>query len=199
MDEQYREVLEKAAKYSEDLEHACQDSHISNALFSRLQKLIPKEYARPDLLTYAAILHDIGWVGGQVDHNKRSLEMIVSDPPKGLSEREILIVANIARYHRKAVPKTKHDSYAGLPEKDKQIVRYMSALLRIADGLDAGHDSAAEVTGAEISDDSITISITAGAYADMEIEEALGKSDLFEQVFNRKLKFRHAEKPEDKT
>jgi exopolyphosphatase/guanosine-5'-triphosphate,3'-diphosphate pyrophosphatase len=48
-------------------------------------------------------------------------------------------VANIARYHRGAPPKTSHENLAGLtPELRKQI-RRLSAILRLADGLDRGH------------------------------------------------------------
>ncbi len=51
------------------------------------------------------------------------------------------MVANVARYHRRALPqRSTRDSTPSLPSC-KRIVRILSALLRIADGLDRTHFS----------------------------------------------------------
>ncbi|MHB1457586.1 MAG: HD domain-containing protein [Armatimonadota bacterium] len=186
----YRDVLKMSAKYENEFIHSCYDAYLSASLLHFLEPVIPIKYTRRDLLIYAALLHDIGWVGGQQRHHKASFDMIVTDPPKGLSEREVLIMANIARYHRKSPPQSKHTGYDDLPDNDKQIVRYMASILRLADGLDAAHDSSVEIEDMKIDDSSVTVYISAGDNADLEIEDAMKKSDMFIEVYKRDIKFK---------
>lgn len=101
----YREILRMSARYENEFIHSCHDAYLCASLLNFLEPIIPMSYVRRDLLIYAALLHDIGWVEGQQRHHKQSFDMIIADPPEGLSARETLIVANIARYHRKALPK----------------------------------------------------------------------------------------------
>lgn len=186
----YRDVLKMASQYENEFIHSCYDAYLSDSLYEFLEPIIPTKYSRRDLLIYAALLHDIGWVGGQQSHNKRSFEMIIADPPKGLSDSEVLIVANIARYHRKSPPQNKHTGYDELPDNDKQIVRYMASILRLADGLDAAHDSSVEIKDIKIDNSSVTIFISAGDNADLEIEDAMKKSDMFKEVYRRNIAFK---------
>jgi hypothetical protein len=57
----------------------------------------------------------------------------------GFTPRERELVANIARYHRKALPADRHADYMALDEDDRTLVRRLAALLWLADGLDADH------------------------------------------------------------
>ena len=196
--ELYRDTLRIASKYEDEFIHSCYDAYISSSLLHFLKPIIPARYIRRDLLLYAALLHDIGWAGGQQGHNKRSYDMIIADPPKGLSDREVQIVANIARYHRKSPPQSKHAGYDVLPDNDKQIVRYMASILRIADGLDAAHDSSVEIIDIEISNISVNVIFNASQNADILIEYALKKSDMFRDVYKREITFKY-QKLEDNT
>lgn len=63
----------------------------------------------------------------------------------GFSAAEVEIIANVARYHRRAHPRRKHPNFARLDPVDRQRVRMLSALLRLAAGLDRTHTPA--VTG----------------------------------------------------
>ena len=55
------------------------------------------------------------------------------------------LVAVISRYHRKRGPTRKHEEFDRLsPEDQAPRVRRVSALLRVADGLDRGHTAAVE-------------------------------------------------------
>ncbi len=50
---------------------------------------------------------------------------------------EVETIANLARYHRKSVPKKKHESYRNLTsKKHRRVVDQLSPLLRIAVALD---------------------------------------------------------------
>src|SRR5690606_1728557 len=54
------------------------------------------------------------------------------------------VIALVARYHRGREPRRKHRAYWALPREARERVRRLSALLRVADGLDRGHVSAVE-------------------------------------------------------
>ena len=55
----------------------------------------------------------------------------------GYSQSESNIIASIARYHRKTLPKKRHESWQSLMSKeDKTLVLEMSLILRLAASLD---------------------------------------------------------------
>jgi exopolyphosphatase/guanosine-5'-triphosphate,3'-diphosphate pyrophosphatase len=59
----------------------------------------------------------------------------------GYSEAETNIIASIARYHRKTLPKKRHESWQNLISKeDKTLVLEMSLILRLAASLDQRPD-----------------------------------------------------------
>ena len=49
------------------------------------------------------------------------------------------IVANVARYHRRAMPQKSHLPYMALDRDARLIVNKLSAILRLANALDADH------------------------------------------------------------
>jgi exopolyphosphatase/guanosine-5'-triphosphate,3'-diphosphate pyrophosphatase len=67
-------------------------------------------------------------------------------------------------------------------------VRILSALLRVADGLDRTHFSVVRTLDVRLG---ATVTITAQVTGDAELETwaAAGRADLFERVFRRRLKF----------
>src|SRR5262249_46953098 len=59
---------------------------------------------------------------------------------RGLTAEEVVVVATVARYHSGARPRKRRDvAYAALPRKLRRTVRWLSAMLRIAEGLDRSH------------------------------------------------------------
>jgi exopolyphosphatase/guanosine-5'-triphosphate,3'-diphosphate pyrophosphatase len=127
--------------------HEVQVSILCGLLFDELLSLFPT-YTEEErcMLTCAGLLHDIGTSRGVERHHKSSYELIRSvgknNQNFGLSDESLEIVALIARYHRKAIPSMKHDAYAKITPQAQDRVRKLSALLRIADGLDYMHDEA---------------------------------------------------------
>jgi exopolyphosphatase/guanosine-5'-triphosphate,3'-diphosphate pyrophosphatase len=94
----------------------------------------------------------------------------------------------VARYHRRAVPQLKHEGFDTLSPKYKRIVRILSALLRIADGLDRTHFSVVRTLDVKLGA-TITISLHVTGDAELETWAAAGRADLFERVFRRRVKF----------
>jgi len=91
------------------------------------------------LLLAAALLHDVGQYVSYKGHHKHSLYLIANSELPGLLPRDMLVVANVARYHRKSEPATHHEAYAALSDNDRHRVRLLAAILRVADALDRDH------------------------------------------------------------
>jgi exopolyphosphatase/guanosine-5'-triphosphate,3'-diphosphate pyrophosphatase len=52
---------------------------------------------------------------------------------------EQVIIANVARYHRGSPPRKKHRNFGDLDAELREKVKALSAILRVANGLDRGH------------------------------------------------------------
>ncbi len=122
-----------------DEAHAVQVARLSLLLFDRLEKLHGMGARDRELLHAAALLHDIGTFIGHKRHHKHSLYLISRSELPGLTPDENLVVANVARYHRKGHPQPHHAEYMRLPPQDRVRVDQLASILRIADALDRQH------------------------------------------------------------
>jgi len=59
-----------------------------------------------------------------------------SDLLVGFTDREIEIIAQVARYHRKSAPRPRHPEFARLDPADQGTVRTLAGILRVAVALD---------------------------------------------------------------
>ena len=141
-------------------------------------------------LEAAALLHDIGQFIAYNQHHKHSLYLILNGNLAGFSEREIALIANVARYHRKGFPRPAHPDYGVLAPEDQQLVLKLSALLRVADGLDYGHLSSVSRVRLELTRRGVVIHLTARRGCQAEMDRATRKADLFEETFGRRVTFK---------
>ncbi|MCS6806313.1 MAG: Ppx/GppA phosphatase family protein [Acidobacteriota bacterium] len=126
-------------KYAFDESHATTVANFAARLFDATESLHRLDEESRLLLEVAALLHDIGQFVHIVGHNKHSYYLLMATPLLGLTYAQRAIVANVARYHRKAFPTLKHEPYRNLSAKDRVVVCKLAALLRIADALDTEH------------------------------------------------------------
>ncbi len=91
------------------------------------------------VLSDAALLHDVGYHINYDKHHKHSYHLILHADLLGMSPVEQVIVANVARYHRGARPKRKHANFGRLDRESRDRIIRLSAILRVADGFDRGH------------------------------------------------------------
>jgi exopolyphosphatase / guanosine-5'-triphosphate,3'-diphosphate pyrophosphatase len=168
--------------------HSLHVASLALRLFDQTQRLHKLGTAERAWLEYAAILHDIGYLINERQHHKHAYYLIVNSELGGLSRDDVHIVANLARYHRRAIPHPKHDEFESLSHKNKRIVRFLSAILRIADALDRTHFSVVRTLDVKIGK-TIAIHLHVTGDAVLETWAAKGRADLFEQVFRRPVKF----------
>jgi exopolyphosphatase/guanosine-5'-triphosphate,3'-diphosphate pyrophosphatase len=137
----FREFAERCQS---DRRHVEQVRHLSLLLLDRLGDELGCEPGERILLEAAALLHDVGHLVSYRKHHKHSYQLIMHAERLGLSARDRLLVALISRYHRQSPPRRKHVEFAALPPADQQLVRRLSAIVRVADGLDRGHSATIE-------------------------------------------------------
>jgi exopolyphosphatase/guanosine-5'-triphosphate,3'-diphosphate pyrophosphatase len=92
-----------------------------------------------ELLKYAATLHDVGDFLSFNDHQLHSHYIISNAGLLGFDKREIQVMANIARFHRKKLPSKKALKTTGLDEKTNHVIEILSTFLRFAEKLDRSH------------------------------------------------------------
>ena len=137
------------------------------------------------LLEAAAVLHDVGYLINYARHHKHSYHLIVHADLPGLTTRQVQVIANVARYHRAAEPKAKHGPFARLAPEDQALVRQLSAILRVADGLDRTHRQSVREVALAATPDSVNLTLAADAEPEVDIWGAVRKSGLFREVFGR--------------
>jgi exopolyphosphatase/guanosine-5'-triphosphate,3'-diphosphate pyrophosphatase len=186
-DPRRRSVLDLARRCDWHQAHSEHVAALTLKLFDELRPLHGLGASERELIEYGAMLHDIGWHIGRKSHHKHSMYLIANGDLKEFSPEEIQIIANIARYHRKAMPKKSHKGYAELSSHSRRIVDVGAALLRIADGLDRSHASVIQSVNCKIGDRKFKCTVTAKSDAEFEIWGARRKMDMFNSVFGKEM------------
>ena len=169
--------------------HSQQVMTLATALFQALAPVHRLDAHALFLLRCAALLHDIGWLHGQAGHHKQSMRMILDDDSMTLCDIDRKLIALVARYHRKALPKPHHRVYADLSVEQQALVHRLGGMLRMADGLDRSHRSVVTDLEVRISEGRVDISCQAEGSAELEMGAAHKKSDLFEMGTGFKSSF----------
>jgi exopolyphosphatase/guanosine-5'-triphosphate,3'-diphosphate pyrophosphatase len=184
------DTVERLAQRYEHLGgHQRHVARLALGLFERLAPLHGLAPADRDLLWAAAILHGIGRFVDEHSHHKHAAYVIRNTPLPGWRDDERALIAQIARYYRRAMPKPSHAEFAALAPGDRRRVELLAALLRIADGLDIRHlGTVADVT-ATPEDGRVAFAVQAEGDVSGEVRAAMEKSDLFERVFGARAVF----------
>ena len=174
-------------KYSFDEAHSVHVARLAGQLFDQLSAVHGLGSRDKRLLMAAAVLHDIGDFVSLKGHHKHSLYLISRAEISGFSQSEMFLIANIARYHRKSAPSVRHGEFALLSSADRERVRRLAAILRIADALDKEHRE--KIQQVEVRRKEGLIEIAAGRNGDLLLERwALEKkADMFRRVFGARV------------
>ena len=187
-----------AARMHCDLKHAEHVRELAASLFDQLSSVHrqPPEMRLP--LEMAALMHDAGASVNEEGHHKHGEYLVRNAAFAGISEQLQTIVACLVRYHGKSEPEMHHKLYASLDSRRRRLVRELSAILKIAAGLDA--DGLQSVQAARVrvrgSEACLTLSVVDGASLDMTLLRR--KARPFEREFGVSVTYgrmRRAAKP----
>jgi exopolyphosphatase/guanosine-5'-triphosphate,3'-diphosphate pyrophosphatase len=181
------ESLALRARYDEEPSHSDQVTKLALQIFDGLRDWSGLDDRPRELLHSAALLHDIGWSqtpDGKA-HHKWSAKLVQEYAWKKLTRGEVPIVAQTARYHRKAIPQSDHDEFQALPAVAQKQVMILGGILRIADGLDRTHTSRIERVEVSVSRDAIVVRVSPSGPWDAERDMFETKRDMLEVAAKR--------------
>ncbi|MBI1814931.1 MAG: Ppx/GppA family phosphatase [Deltaproteobacteria bacterium] len=172
-------------------QHGQQVARIALRLFDQLSSALGLEPAAREWLEFAALLHDVGHHIGHENHHRHSYYLITNGDLLGFQRDELELIALVARYHQKGAPKGSDDAFAELPSAERRTVRALSAILRVADGLDRSHYGVVrDVTMTQRSDRWLLQLQTDGDDAELEIWEARRRAEPLEKLLDTAVDFR---------
>ncbi len=178
-----RSVYEMGWRFDWEYRHASQVAALALQLFDATRTLHQLAAADRELLEYAALLHDIGYHISHHSHHKHGLYLIKHADLRGFTSEEIAILANVVRYHRGSLPKPSHADFMALSPADRQRVRILAALLRLAEGLDRSHNQNVRALHVHLEPDRLRLHLETKSDPELEIWGGQRSADLFTQTF----------------
>lgn len=194
--QQREQAIERlAAACSGELEHGRAVAELAGRIHEQWAKpleLLPED--RP-LLETAARLQDVGYVINYDKHHKHSYHLIRNSRLPGIRGHDLELIANVARYHRGAFPKKKHQNLTRLSPEDQLRVKKMAAILRLAGGLDRSRSQQVKDVIASVDDQAAHLVVVSNEDPQVDIWGAQRRTDLFEKVFDMPVRIRWADQP----
>ena len=180
-------ALRLGRKHGFEETHAVQVSRLALTIFDQTRRIHNLQERDRDILLAAGLLHDIGATVSYKKHHKHSRDIILRSGVQGFSEGEVRVIANVARYHRKKTPSTDHDLFRRLADRDRERVKRLSAILRIADGLDRSYTNAVSDIKVESRSHGLLFRLRGASEMAMETRAFNRKSHYFSILFNMTL------------
>ncbi len=182
-------IVDFARSCHYDEPHSRHVAKVSLSIFDNLAKEFALKKNDRKLLEAAALLHDVGYFISYNSHHKHSHHLIRHAELFGFSPREREMMALIARYHRKSLPKKKHAEFDRLDPKDQQLVSRLGGILRLSDGLDRRRSGFVEVVALKRSGIVFSFKLLGTEDISVEIFGGNAKKDLFEKAFGGSVMF----------
>jgi len=181
------EVLAFMQALEEEPHHVQHVAALALQLFDELEDLHGLDDHDRFILEAASLLHDVGWSVSPdgSGHHRESARLIREHGWKHFDEQAVTLTAVVARYHRKSPPDLEHEEFAALAPAERRRVQQLAALLRLADGLDRGHQQYVTGVSVEILPDTLLLRLHTSHPCSREVASALKKSDLAATVFHR--------------
>lgn len=187
IDVRHKSVHELLRKCKWHEKHSVQVTRLALRLFDDTQHLHKMGRNDRELLKFASMLHDIGYYISRRKHHKHALYIILNADLKGFRPEEIEIIAHVARYHRRSIPKERHELYNRLEKNIQQRIRKLSGFLRVADGLDRSHFQNVIKLQAVKSQNGFNIQLVTESDAELEIWGAKRKSELLQELLGSEI------------
>ena len=185
-----RSVLQLARSCRINEHHARTVARLARELFRSGGECGLHELQEEDeeILIYATYLHDVGSFISYTDHHLHSSYLIRNTDLAGFSHREILLMAQLARYHRKKPPKAKHLAMVPLERPDQERLRVLSAFIRMAEALDRSHAGLIRhARFISLGPGGAVLELSAVSACELEASGIGNEAENFQRVFGRPL------------
>lgn len=167
--------------------HGERVAHLAGQMFDGLCRRYGMDAASRELLVAAAIVHDVGFLVNHAKHHKHAYHLIMHSDLAGWSAREVEVIANVVRYHRRAYPKRSHTNFERLAKPDQRLVRQLAGILRLAVALNRSHQQLITDVRCHARRERVTLVAVAAQEPLVELWDSRRKAGLFEKAFDVRL------------
>jgi exopolyphosphatase/guanosine-5'-triphosphate,3'-diphosphate pyrophosphatase len=187
------EAIALGRRYQFDEAHATHVAALAASVFDQLAAVHGLGATERGWLRLAALLHDIGDFVGYESHHKHTYYIVAHSDLMGLTPEAKEIIANVARYHRKAYPDLSHPGFRKLDRRGRNAVRKLSAILRLADAFDREHLTKVREIQTRVNQSKVVLRARGDGDLALSLWTASRKADLFEEVFELEVRVDGAE------
>jgi exopolyphosphatase/guanosine-5'-triphosphate,3'-diphosphate pyrophosphatase len=175
----HKSIREVAERYRCDLAHGEHVAKLALAMFDQLAALhgVPGSYR--DVLEGAAVLHEVGQLVSREAYHRHSFYLLRHTEFLGFHDDEIRLMANLARYHRKSLPKKKHENYMEMSFDHRMVARRLIAILRMARALSKSRTGAVQDLSLRVEGNRVVMVLHAGTSVDIELRAAQEKAEVY--------------------
>ena len=184
-----RSVIELAERCGYWPEHAQQVARLALSIFDQTRSAHGLGEREREWLEYGALLHDIGVHISYERHHRHSYYLIKNGDLRGFEPHETEVIALVARYHRQAMPKKSHEGYDKLTPKLRKTVKRLSAMVRLAEGLDRSHSQTVSAVDLYPRPDEYLARLRTTGDAELEIWAAHRHVDALERILGKPIRF----------
>ncbi len=170
-------------RYDVGMLHARQVGQLSGVLFQATEAVHQLDEHYGMVAFTAGVLHNVAMAGGRKKHHTRGEAIILEHSLTDISNEDRYIIAAATAFHRKRWKperKEKSPSLQHLDADQQKIALIISALVRIADGLDYSHTQTVVVVAWDGNENGVTVEIVA-PFFDVDGLRAREKVDMWEK------------------
>ena len=184
-DQIIRAATQLGRKYDFKESYSLHVAKLACELFDQLQPLHGLSGRFRGLLQVAAILHKVGIFVGNKGSHKHSMYIIDNSEFFGVGSEDKQLVAQVARYHRGAMPNSRHIGYSSLSRDLRIAVSKMASILRLAIALAVSNSQKINKLKCKIQPDEIQIVTEDHSDLTLERLEFKQRGELFENIFGK--------------
>lgn len=186
-----RSVLQLARACQFDEPHARVVQALALELFDSARLGGLHRYGAPEreLLSHAAVLHDIGVFLSFDNHHEHTWYLVKHADLLGFDQVEVAQIAALAYFNRRSFPGRGNPKLKGLSKREGTVVERLSVFLRIAESLDRSRSAAVTHAGFSTEGEKkLFLELKAVRDCHLEVWSAEGHAEAVKQAFGRKLR-----------
>ena len=187
-----RTVIHQAQRFAVDRIRAERVARHAISLYNSASGVLHHDKGEGrDLLWAAAMLHACGQHINLSSYHKHSWYLIRHGELLGYSHIEHLMVAAIARYHRRSLPKKRHEAWQVFSKREhRRIVSEMAILLRLATSLDQRPEPVVDSIEVHANSGEVVFDLHAQTEQDLSLEKwsLMNCSTIIRDIYGLEMK-----------
>jgi CHAD domain-containing protein len=177
-------IEELCRRHHVDMDHAAQVGGFTRELFDLTRPLHQLDTAYREVAYHAGFLHNVALSGGIRRHHTRGRDILLSTGIREMDDEDRAVIAVTTAFHRKRWRQDRLESetsYTALSPELQEVARWLSAMVRIADGLDYSQSQTSTIGPAKVGPDGVHLTVD-GPFVDIDAPRADQKADMWRAV-----------------